>query len=457
MASTQWTKSTFGRDTVPDRSQREAQKHPLRTCVPASGYASSWSCRWTIPGNGLLSEHDLDLLRHVNCSYLSADKPPTLLSLKQHTQSLTILIRKLSVSTKFGIPDAGNQPEGTNFGPEALRFRQNEAFDWLNNLDEAYTTDDPSHYVPLSTIHNDIRGESNTSGPLYHCPLAEAQDLGPPVQNDKPVCRPRMTRHALTMHANECLEILDHELSAIGGLMALLPTPAEDDGEEMAGARNTLLGQWLLHQQHLVGRMHKLEISYANALDVLAKEAVVPAQLLSKTSFEARSGGRKIAFPQDTYVLVNSGDEITEQVHEILDESETGMEHMERVHQARGVCGDRMWEQHSDSDEVGISRGLVSVDLLSRFYRVKGLGHESSIFLLPAIERHGGVVRTREMEKGPTVVSLVTPQWPMRVTEWEKKYRARLERASEIEFENHKLVCEVDELKRRVEEMEVES
>ncbi|KFH43016.1 hypothetical protein ACRE_062440 [Hapsidospora chrysogenum ATCC 11550] len=453
MASSNKAESSLGAN--PTRSGQETR--PYRCSVPATDYTTSWCCNWTRPSSGILTEHDLDLLRHVNCSYLSSDKPPTLLALKQHAQSLAILIRKLCISTTFGIPNRDNRAQADKEGSSRLRFKENEAFDWLNNLDVPYTTEDRGHHMPLYYIRNDVLGESDVSGPTYHCPLVSEQDQNGTQSGNHAAPQkrmPRMTHHALMRHANECLEILDHEFSATGGLLGVLPTTAAEDKDEMAGARNTLLGQWLLHHQHLVARMHELEIGYANALDALAGEAVVPGQLLSKASFEARSGGKQVSFPQDRYVLVNAGDDVTRQIHELLDERENEMEDREWKHRGRGVSGDRMWEKPQDGQGDDIARGLVAVDVMSRFYRVKGRGHDSPIFLLPAVEEHDGTVQTREMERNPTVVSVLTPRWPLRVSEWEKKYRGRLDRASEIEVEHHKLTMERDGLRKKLEEKE---
>ena len=130
------------------------------------------------------------------------------------------------------------------------------------------------------------------------------------------------------------------------------------------------------------------------------------------------------------------------------------MEDREWKHRVRGVSGDRMWEKPQGGQGDDIARGLVAVDVMSRFYRVKGQGHDSPIFLLPAVEEHDGTVQTREMERNPTVVSVLTPRWPLRVSEWEKKYRGRLDRANEIEVENHKLTMERDGLRKKLEEKE---
>lgn len=419
-----------------------------RRIVPATNYARSWSCRWTVPSNGILTEKDFDLLCHVNCSYLSSPKPPTLLSLKRHAQSLTILIRNLSVSTADGIPDAANHPD-------APEYRPDEALDWLNNLDEPYTTADASHYLPLWAIHNDVRDEPRPSLPLYHCPLASAQDLGPGAVSSgsrQGLRRPHMTHHGLVRHANECLEILDHELSAVGGLMSLLPADGDGDGA-MAGAENTLLGQWLLHQRHLVVRMHDLEMSYGRALDALAGVAIRPLQMVEGML----AAGRAVGHPQDTYLLVNTADTVTKEIHRLLDEREAEMEEEERVHRERGVSG-LMWRDMWDNEngkEGGVSRDLVVVDLVSRFYRIKDDGDRAPIFILPAIERHDGVVETLKMERQPKVVPVATNPRPTRVSEWERKYRERLDRMDGLERENRNLAKERDALKRKIERLDL--
>lgn len=186
--------------------------------IPATEYSTAWACSWTDTEFGVLNDADLESLRHVNCSYLSSGRPPTLLALKQHAQALTNLIRKLCVSNTFGIVDEG--------GKRQPAFEKNEAFDWLKNLDKPYTNDDESHHLPLWALANQIEGEDEETGIECHCPLKIAQSFGP-LDDGQSTRRPYSSHHNLVMHANACLEILDHEYSATGGLLSLLPSGAK--------------------------------------------------------------------------------------------------------------------------------------------------------------------------------------------------------------------------------------
>ncbi|KAM5345283.1 hypothetical protein ACJ41O_011145 [Fusarium nematophilum] len=418
--------------------------------IPSNPYATAYSSTWSVPGSGILEEEDIELLRHVNCSYLSSGRAPTLLALKQHAQSLTNLIRKLTPSNTSVAVNHQNDWDSK------LRFWEDEAFDWLGDLDGPYENDDESHHIPLWAVANTVKGQSEVDGIEHHCPLARFADDGPTAEPGA-TRRPFMTHHNLVMHANECLEILDHEYSATGGLMSLLPPDLPpDDGPiddhtqhlsdaELDGARNTLLGQWLLHHQHLVGRMHELEISYANALDLLASEAHVPLQLMRRSGTDGISGGREIAYPQDKFVLVNAGDDVTGLIHRLLDRAEAQVEQKEKIWKDSGVSGERMWRENRGGKWY--ARGIVPIDLTTRFYRIKGKGNQSPLFVIPAVEQHPGVVHTRRIEKRPTVVSVVTPTWPERVTELEAKYKGRMEEAKQHDLENQALVREKLELR----------
>ncbi|KAF7555748.1 hypothetical protein G7Z17_g1889 [Cylindrodendrum hubeiense] len=407
------------------------QREGLEFNIPGNSYATAYSSRWTYHGSELVTPEDLRLLQHMNCSYLSSGRPVTLLALKQHAQSLTNLIRKLSLSsTAAAVRELGHEEIGWG-------FQENEAFDWLDNLREPYENEDETHHVPLHSLSNHIRGQSDDNGLQHHCPLSEVRDFGPWSQKDG-TRRPYQTHHNLVMHANECLEILDHEYSSTGGLMSILPTDTEHDTVELAGARNSLLGQWLLHHQHLVGRMHELEINYANSIDILEGEATVPLQVTRRTGPDGMSQGREIAYPQDRYVLVNAGDDVTSHLHRLLDQAEAHSNQKERIWKNAGASGERIWQEERGGKWY--ARGIIPVDLLTRFYRVAGKGHGSPIFVLPAIEKHPGVAATRSIEKRPTVVSIVTPTWPKRVSEWEHRFKERLDYAKEVELENKSLV-----------------
>ncbi|KAF4979746.1 hypothetical protein FZEAL_4103 [Fusarium zealandicum] len=415
---------------------QEETTQPLH--IPSNHYATAYKSTWTIPESGILDVEDIALLQHLNCSYLSSGRPPTLLALKQHAHSLTNLIRRLA-------PSCSTAPiDGENATDMGMDFYKDEAFDWLNKLDEPYENHDPSHHEPLWAIANTVKAESETEGIEQHCPLSVLSESG----SSPDWRRPRMTHHDLVMHANQCLEILDHEYSSTGGLMSILPISAEDDSglpkSQLTAARNTLLGQWLLHHQHLVGRMHELEISYANALDLLAGEAQVPLQLMRRSGTDGISGGREIVYPQDKFVLANVGDDVTSYLHRLIDRAEAQIEQKEKIWKASGVSGERMWRERGGK---WYAQGLVPVDVMTRFYRIKGKGNQSPIFVLPAVEDHPGVQQTRRIEERPTVVSVVTPTWPERVSNWEVKYKDRLGLFSKVDTENQALVREKLEMR----------
>lgn len=417
------------------RNKSTSEQDPANTqadgapySIPATEYSTAWACSWTDTEFGILTDADLQSLRHVNCSYLSSGRPPTLLALKQHAQALTNLIRKLCVSNAFGVIDGGNKRQPA--------FEKNEAFDWLRNLDTPYTNDDESHHLPLWALTNQVEDEDEEAGVECHCPLKIAQDFGPLGESES-TRRPYSSHHNLVMHANACLEILDHEYGATGGLLSLLPSGSEEDNEQMQGVRNTVLGQWLLHQQHLVARMHELEINYANALDLLSGEAVVPMQMLGRFGPDGLSKGRELVHPQDRFILANTGDDIFELVHRLMDKAESKIQEKEQIWWASGVSGQRMWMEDRGGDWY--SRGLVPVDLMTRFVRLKDHGDRSTIFMLPAIEQHAATAQTRKMENRPTVVSVVAPSWPERASDIEQRVSAQLEQMKELEEANRAL------------------
>ncbi|KAL7806857.1 hypothetical protein V8C44DRAFT_338485 [Trichoderma aethiopicum] len=389
--------------------------------IAATEYATAWASSWSDPQLGILTEKDLQLLRHVNCSYVSSGRPPTLLALKQHAQALANLIKKICVSDTFGVIDGR--------GSRHPAFEKNEAFDWLNNLDEVYTNDDENHHLPLEALANHIEHQDEETGIECHCPLKVARNYGP-LDSGERTRRPYSSHYNLVMHANSCLEILDHEYSATGGLLSLLPSGNEDDCEQMAGVRNTVLGQWLLHQQHLVARMHELEINYANALDLLKGEAVVPMQMLGQFGPEGRAKGREVVYPQDRFVLVNAGEDVFSLLHRLMDKAESEIQAKEQTWWESGVSGERMWANTKGGEWY--SRGLVPIDMMTRFVRLKDQGGRSTIFMMPAIEHHPGTAQTRKMEKRPTVVSVVAPSWPERASDLEQRVKAHLDEAKEL-------------------------
>ncbi|KAK4125912.1 hypothetical protein N657DRAFT_662292 [Parathielavia appendiculata] len=370
-----------------------------------------------------------DLLRHVNCGYLSTcGVPPTLLALKQRAQSLWL-----------------------------GKYELNDAFDFLDDLTVPYTNDDLSHHKPLVALVNEARGRHEALGTTYHCSLAEHK---PREKGEKQ--KLYANHHNLIMHANACLERLDHEFSSTGGLMSLLPAPTPtppilttttttsttttstttpqnepNANSDLDNARNSLLGQWLHFTQSLVARMHHLEHAYGNALDALAGEAAVPHQHLSSLGPDARSTGREISFPQDRWVLVNAGDDVFSYVHQVLDKQEAVVQARERVFRRNGTVGDRVWVSSDNPGEGEYARGVVAVNI----------GPNSTLFVLPAWERHPGVAYTRQVELRPTVVALVQPRFPAPVSELEKRFMARINAAQKTEMENLRMQDEVNEVK----------
>ncbi|PTB41700.1 hypothetical protein M441DRAFT_139127 [Trichoderma asperellum CBS 433.97] len=422
-----------------ERNSVNSQTDGAPHSIPATEYSTAWACSWTDTEFGILTDADLHCLAHVNCSYLSSGRPPTLLALKQHAQALTNLIRMLCLSNTFGIVDGGEKRQPV--------FEKNEALDWLKDLDKPYTNDDESHHLPLWALANQIEGENEETGIECHCPIKIARNFGP-LEEGKSTRRPYSSHHNLVMHANACLEILDHEYSATGGLLSLLPSGSEEDSEQMQGVRNTVLGQWLLHQQHLIARMHELEINYANALDLLNGEAVVPMQMLGRFGPDGRSKGRELAYPQDRFVLANSGDDVFDLVHRLMDKAESKIQEKEQIWWESGVSGERMWMKDRGGDWY--SRGLVPVDLMTRFVRLKDHGDRSTIFVLPAIEQHPATAQTRKMESRPTVVSVVAPSWPERTSDIEQRANAQIERMKELEEANRALMRDKMEMEEQM-------
>ena len=415
-----------------------------------------------------------NVLRHMGCSYMGTEgAPPTLLALKQHAQSLAVLIAHLNPSVNSGRVDAkafdfdpgsylddgkGHQFREYVDKPER-RMALGDAFDWLSDLSRPYANDDPNHHRPLNTLVNEVEGRHDVLGTSYHCALAEVppRQPGDEVQNQyvKDVqSKPYASHHNLVMHANECLERLDHEFSATGGIMSLIPEEGRgSNAQELKDAQNSLLGQMLTWMQALVLRNQELEMNVAACADALAKEAVVPLQHLSMTGPDGRAG-REIAYPQDRWILANAGDDVWDYLHDTLDRQEALVEAKEAEWRRGGLVTERAWMQERGGYQY--ARGLVTVDVNTRFYRLQGQGR-GTIFVLPAWEHHPAVEWTKAIQDGsrPKVVSVVTPKYPERATEferrWDEKYKANEKRAAEyleLDKQRKQLELSVADLKR---------
>ncbi|KAM7195593.1 hypothetical protein V8F33_006597 [Rhypophila sp. PSN 637] len=423
----------------------EHEKDPngnQRGYIKGTDYSLPYSSPWS-------RNHDQEiknmLLRHMNCGYLSTTgTPPTLLALKQHAQSLCVLIQALNPTLKSGeilISDptrpenrapldstsalhTGKKPSKFQ-DPRDIKYKLNDAFDFLSDLSVPYTNDDPNHHKPLHGLLNEIRGVHEAFGSDSHCPLMIVKPRG----SDEGV-RMYANHHNLVMHANACLERLDHDFSPVGGLLGLLPVQTEDpEGEDLAKARNSLFGQWLLFTQQLVGRMHELERSYGNALDALAGEAAVPYQYLSSLGTDARQSGREIAFPQDRWLLVNAGEQVFSTIHTLLDRQE-------EIHQTKAALYRRNVVSPQDGKEY--ATGLIPITIPTRYYRLAGQG-KGTIFIVPAYQTHPSVEYTRLLEDQPTIISSFQPTWPRRASELEKDYRDKVEISKVLTSENAKL------------------
>ncbi|KAI1379294.1 hypothetical protein F4677DRAFT_442274 [Hypoxylon crocopeplum] len=363
------------------------------------------------------------MLGHVNCSYLSTPgRPPTLEALKQHAQSLTYLISTI-------VPSHGSaEVDNENFEDQSYlsNFDKNDAYDWLNNLQRPYDNIDEAHRKPLNSLANLVKRNSDTGGVEFHCPLSELPIKLIENHNDNQF-HPFQTHMTLLMHANECLERLDHEYSAMGGLLSIIPSDRDNlpEHDELDKAKKTLVGQWILYTQHLTGRMHELEIAYANTLDLLANEAIVPAQHMSLYGPDGRSG-REIVFPQDRWILANAGEDVFNFIHQMLDKKEAWSNQQDAVWLQQEAVGEVL---RGDKDQL---RGIAHVDLQTRFYRLKGSGH-GPIFVLPAFSDRPSTEYTKQMENRPTVVTLPIPSAPDRTSAWDRR-RKELEQQTTDQF-----------------------
>jgi len=97
------------------------------------------------------------------------------LQLKQHAQSLAVLIREMSVSPhRMGVIDGADA--------NVPGFQDNEKFDWLNDLQKMYTCEDNHHNQPLTSILNLIESSPETGVVRERCPLHEIEDADKMVQ-----------------------------------------------------------------------------------------------------------------------------------------------------------------------------------------------------------------------------------------------------------------------------------
>lgn len=365
---------------------------------------------------------ELSCLKHVNCSYLSTTGlAPTLLQLKQHAQSLTVLIKHMTCSSIPAVIDNRNIP-----AEDIKAFHENESFDWLNDLTKSYENPDRHHQMTLTSVLNTVELDPAEEMPYIDiCPLHRADVRAP--RNG--VSLPYATHQSLLRHANEVLELLDHEYSAKGGLLAVLP-PLEQK-EDRAKAETTLLGQLILYTCRLVQRVHDLEREHANALDVIKGEAAVPRQALSLLGPHGRQP-RELVYPQDRFVLVNAGDDLWQFLNAEFEKKAAAEEDADFKARQQGVMGEALWKQRGGRD---FAQGITALDITTRYYRLRN-DPLDTIFVIPAYQQHPGTKVTREMERQPTVVSVVKPVWPERASMWELRNRENMEELKKLRSEH---------------------
>jgi hypothetical protein len=405
--------------------------------VPATPFAILYRSIFTIQAGtdpnraGLLAR-----LKHVNCDYLSTrGVPPSLLQLKQHAQALVVLIKNITVSTLPGLIDNANA--GIAGGAQRTAFNDAETFNFLNDLSKLYEGPiDPAymphHKMPLHALMNilgeNVRcqdGEPVPGSVENICPYHEVE---PSELNGKNL--PYAQRTTLIYHANEILELLDHEYSAKGGILAILPDKNSNDPverEQYNKSQTTLLGQMIQQHQRLVMRIHDLERVYSNALDALAGEAAVPPQQLSKLGPDARKG-RDLVFPQDRFVLANCGEDVWDYLDYQFTRKENSDDATRLMNKKAGVIGSDMWRR---SGQREYERGITVLDVNTRYIRMRK-DPLKTIFIIPAHENHPGTQATRDMEKVPTVVSVVKPIWPERASIWEMKNREKIDELKKL-------------------------
>lgn len=422
-SSTQSTTSAGGPSVTLDPAPAGASV----TTIPRTPFAGPWESHFTL--NPPLEPENAKTLSHVNCSYLSTTGlPPSLTQLKKHAQSLAVLIKHLSVSTQEGLIDNANID-----GAAAHAFHHNETWDWLNDLQTAYENDDHHHNIPLTSVVNRLEDYGGVD--RYICPMHTAAEENPPHG----LSLPYASHQGLIAHANEILELLDHEYSAKGGLLSILP--GKDEVEDRKKAESTLLGQMILHMQRLTERHHNLEYLYANALDILKGEAAAPAQTLSKLGPKGRQG-REIVYPQDRYVLANAGEDVWSFLQSEFNRKEYADLKVDQTYRDNGLSGEKLWTRSGGRD---YARGITALDISTRYYRLRN-DPLNTIFVIPAYETNPTVSVTREMEKNSTVVSVVKPVWPERASMWELRNREKIERLKQLEREHHILTQNKEEL-----------
>jgi hypothetical protein len=204
-------------------------------------------------------------------------------------------------------------------------------------------------------------------------------------------------------------------------------------------AEKTVLGQMICWVQNLVQRIHHLERLYANALDLLAKEAVVPTEMLSALGAKGRQG-REVVYPQDRFVLANAGDDLWDFLNAEFERREVVDTEVDRNYRELGTTGEHLWAERGGRE---FAKGITCIDVYTRYYRLRD-SPLKTIFVIPAHEIHPGTKVTREMEQQPTVVSVVKPVWPERMSVLETQHKSDMEELKTLRQEHMHLKAKDD-------------
>lgn len=329
---------------------------------------------------------------HLPCSLIanSSAAPPTILALKQHIQALCQLLYKLEPATTADEPSQSGEwrlPSPT--------------FDFLNDLQIPYESDDPAENKPVTSLAN-----QNPSAAKYY---ASASKFRHPTSDPAQTCPLDLDPASRTIphtraHANKLLTYLDRRHAATGGILSMTPSPA---------IAHTFLSQWLLYTSRLVVRLAELEREVINLREVLGNESLVAGvRAHASLNQNGESSAREMLFPQDRYVLAGLSDALWLRITEALNISAEEAINRETNNDVGTVRGSGPFETTSagtDSDletdqEQARYGDIVSwVETTARLYRVRG--HET-VFVIPAWNMHQGARAVREVERGPLVTSV---------------------------------------------------
>jgi hypothetical protein len=165
-------------------------------------------------------------------------------------------------------------------------------------------------------------------------------------------------------------------------------------------------------------------------MDVLAKEAVVPTETLSSLGTRGRKG-REVVYPQDRFVLVNAGDDLSDFLNAEFERKEVVDTQVDKNYRDLGVTGEAIWAQRGGRE---FAKGITCIDVYTQYYRLRD-NPLKTIFVIPAHEIHPGVQVTREIEQQPTVVSVVKPVWPERMSVLETKHKSEQALLNRLQYE----------------------